>query len=55
LTKPAAPEEIHAFPVNASQAAALDNYVRGRCGYVESYIAKDKDLAAIKKKWEMVF
>ena len=35
--------------------AALDNYVCGQCGYVESYVAKEKDLAAIRKKWPLMF
>jgi len=43
------------IPVSGFKAAALDNYVCGGCGYVESYIAKEKDLAAIKKKWPLVF
>ena len=42
-------------PVTGLKAAALDNYVCGSCGYVESYIAKEKDLAEIKKKWDLVF
>lgn len=43
------------IPVTSFRAANLDNYVCGQCGYVESYIAKDKDLAAVKKKWPLVF
>ena len=43
------------IPVTGLKAAALENYVCGSCAYVESYIAKEKDLAAIKKKWELVF
>lgn len=43
------------IPVTGLKAAALDNYVCGSCGYVESYIAKEKDLAAVRKKWELVF
>jgi predicted nucleic-acid-binding Zn-ribbon protein len=43
------------IPVTGLKASALDNYVCGACGYVESYVAKEKDLAAIRKKWELVF
>jgi predicted nucleic-acid-binding Zn-ribbon protein len=43
------------IPVTGLKAAALDNYVCGGCGYVESYVAKEKDLTSIKKKWELVF
>jgi predicted nucleic-acid-binding Zn-ribbon protein len=43
------------IPVSGLRTAALDNYVCGSCGYVESYIARDKDLAVIRKKWEVVF
>ncbi len=42
------------IPVSLFRAAALDNYVCGQCGYVQSFIAKEKDLAAIKKKWPIV-
>jgi predicted nucleic-acid-binding Zn-ribbon protein len=45
----------NAIPVSFFRAAALDNFVCGQCGYVESYIAKEKDLATIKKKWPLVF
>jgi len=43
------------IPVTGLKTAALDNYVCGSCGYVESYIAKEKDLAVIRKKWPLVF
>jgi predicted nucleic-acid-binding Zn-ribbon protein len=43
------------IPVTGFRGAALDNYVCGSCGYVESYIAKEKDMAVIKKKWQLVF
>ena len=45
----------NAIPVSLFRSAALDNYVCGQCGYVESYVAGEKDLAAIKKKWPLVF
>ena len=43
------------IPVGELKTAALDNYVCGSCGYVESYVAKEKDLTVIRKKWELVF
>jgi len=43
------------IPVTTFRAAVLDNYVCGQCGFVQSYIAKEKDLSAIKKKWPLVF
>jgi len=43
------------IPVSMFCSAVLDNYVCGQCGYVQSFIAKEKDLAAIKKKWPLVF
>jgi ribosomal protein S27AE len=47
--------DSNAIPVSFFRAAALDNYVCGTCGYVESYIAREKDLVAIKMKWPLVF
>jgi predicted nucleic-acid-binding Zn-ribbon protein len=46
--------DSNAIPVSFFRSAALDNFVCGQCGYVESYIAKEKDLAAIKAKWPLV-
>jgi ribosomal protein S27AE len=43
------------IPVSFFRMAKLNNFVCGQCGYVESYIAGEKDLAAIKKKWPLVF
>jgi ribosomal protein S27AE len=43
------------IPISIFRAAALDNFVCGQCGYVQSFIAREKDLAAIKKKWPLVF
>lgn len=34
--------------------APLDNYVCGDCGYLESYLAREKDLEAVRKKWPLV-
>jgi hypothetical protein len=42
------------IPVSFFRVAALDNFVCGHCGYVQSYVAKEKDLIAIKKKWPLV-
>jgi len=47
--------DSNTIPVSTFRMAALDNYVCGQCGYVQSFIAKEKDLAAIKKKWPLVF
>ncbi len=46
--------DSNCIPVSLFRAAALDNYVCGQCGYVQSFIAKEKDLAAIKTKWPLV-
>jgi ribosomal protein S27AE len=46
--------DSNCIPVSFFRAAALDNFVCGQCRYVESYIAKEKDLLAIKKKWPLV-
>jgi hypothetical protein len=43
------------IPISGFKTAALDNYVCGQCGFVESYIAKEKDLEAIKKRWPLAF
>lgn len=42
------------IPITGLSSAALDNYVCIRCGYLESYIAKSKDLERIEKKWSPV-
>jgi len=42
------------IPVSAFCAAALDHLVCGRCGYVQSFIAKEKHLEKIRKKWPLV-
>ena len=34
--------------------AALDNYVCGRCGYVESYVADPNKLEEITERWDKV-
>ena len=47
--------ESNTIPISLMRMAALDNFVCGQCGFVQSYIAKEKDLAAIKKKWPLVF
>ncbi len=42
------------IPVSMFCTAVLDNYVCGQCGYVQSFIAKERHLATIKKKWPLV-
>jgi predicted nucleic-acid-binding Zn-ribbon protein len=42
------------IPISFWYTAALDNYVCGQCGYVESYIAKESDLRRIREKWPLV-
>jgi predicted nucleic-acid-binding Zn-ribbon protein len=48
-------QHSNTIPVSFFHMAILNNFVCGQCGYVESYIAKGKDLATIKKKWPLVF
>ena len=48
-------QHSNTIPVSFFCMAKLNNFVCGQCGYVESYIAKEKDLATIKKKWPLVF
>jgi len=48
-------QHSNTIPVSLFHMAKLNNFVCGQCGYVESYIAKEKDLATIKKKWPLVF
>ncbi len=43
------------IPITGFRGAPLDNYICGQCGYVESYIAREKDLAVIKKRWPLAF
>ncbi len=43
------------IPLSGLRSAVLDNFVCGNCGYLESYIAKERDLLAIKKKWPLVY
>jgi len=47
--------QCNTIPITGWSIAPLDNYVCGQCGYVESYIAKEKHLLAIKKKWPLAF
>ena len=44
------PFGCNSIPVSLTSIAALDNYVCADCGYMESYIEKDK-LEEIAKKW----
>ena len=51
---------MNAVPIQGSVvtilaiSAPLDNYVCGRCGYVESYIAYPEDLQRIVQEWPKV-
>jgi predicted nucleic-acid-binding Zn-ribbon protein len=44
----------NSIPVSFTSMAPLDNYVCVGCGYVESYVADEDQLAAIKRKWSKV-
>lgn len=44
----------NSIPVSLLSIAALNNYVCGSCGYVESYIAEAAKLQEISKKWPRV-
>ena len=48
------PFTSNAIPVSLTSIAALDNYVCGACGYVERYIADQKKLVEITKKWRRI-
>jgi len=47
--------DSNTIPLSTFRVAALDNFVCGQCGYVQSFIAREKDLIVIKKKWPLVF
>ena len=44
----------NSIPVGLTSIAALDNYVCGECGYVESYISDPKKLVEISSKWDKI-
>ena len=44
----------NSIPVGLTSIAALDNYVCGECGYVESYISDPKKLVEISRKWDKI-
>jgi len=46
--------DTNTIPISSWASAALDNYVCGNCGYVESYIAEFDKLAKIRKNWPKV-
>lgn len=46
--------ESNTIPITSFRTAPLDNYVCGQCGYVQSFVAREKHLAMIKKKWPLV-
>lgn len=49
------PYGINAIPIKltlfSSSTAVLDNYICGRCGYVESYILDNSKLQEIVQNW----
>jgi hypothetical protein len=44
----------NSIPVGLTSIAALDNYVCGECGYVESYISDPKKRIEISRKWDKI-
>ena len=44
----------NSIPVGLTSIAALDNYVCGECGYVESYISDPEKLTEISRKWDKI-
>ena len=44
----------NSIPIGLTSIAALDNYVCGECGYVESYVSSQSKLAEISRKWNAV-
>jgi hypothetical protein len=48
------PFNSNCIPISLASMAPLDNYVCLACGLVESYIADEKKLKEIMKKWEPV-
>lgn len=48
---------MNAIPIKgmfSPSLAALDNYVCGRCGYVENYVAEQRKLQEIIQNWTKV-
>lgn len=50
----AGPFNSNAIPIGLTSVAALDNFVCVDCGLVERYIADDRKLEEIRKKWPRV-
>ncbi|MFP4422971.1 MAG: hypothetical protein ACLFRG_20750 [Desulfococcaceae bacterium] len=50
----AGPFNSNAIPIGMTSVAALDNYVCVDCGLVERYVADDRKLSEIRKKWKPV-
>ena len=42
----------NSIPIGITSIAALDNYVCGECGYVESYVSESQKLVEISRKWD---
>lgn len=50
----AGPFNSNAIPISMTSVAAMDNYVCVDCGLVERYVAEDRKLSEIRKKWKPV-
>jgi len=48
------PFNSNSIPISLTSMAPLDNYVCTACGLVESYIADERKLKEIVKKWDPV-
>ncbi len=48
------PFTSNAIPISLTSMAALDNYVCGACGLVESYIAEQSKLKDVAERWDKV-
>ena len=44
----------NSIPIGLTSIAALDNYVCGKCGYVERYVSDQGKLDEISRKWDTV-
>ncbi len=48
------PYGINRLPISFFYSAAVDSYVCGSCGYVETYVSKPKHVLKIKQKWRRI-
>lgn len=44
----------NAIPISLTSVVALDNYVCGDCGMLESYVSDPVKLAEIARRWKRV-